>query len=303
MSPAARETRGPTSDSSSSRKDTTPTLASRPGTPVTGEASPNTPGAPSSLATTHGGSNGLVPAVLAAKMARPAAAASSGLRLPTRYVTCISDRVGSATRAATDSPPSTRQRYAVHPTASDSIRSAGNAASRTTGCNWRPMARTPSPSRQRPSDPRRISACCSSVTTSRYTTVRPILIRPAISVMVKPSAESATSSRTRSPRSSVCDVSAAMRSANHACQQQARGGQMARPSSTLLCQLVMTNSDLRYGLHSEGRDDLEDADNDQPDASDPDHDAVGRHRVHEHDHAADEQDDTEEDVPAASVLV
>ena len=78
---------------------------------------------------------------------------------------------------------------------------------------------------------------------------------------------------------------------------------MARPSSTLLCQLVMTNSDLRYGLHSEGRDDLEDADNDQPDASDPDHDAVGRHRVHEHDHAADEQDDTEEDVPAASLLV
>ena len=219
MSPAARETRGPTSDSSSSRKDTTPTLASRPGTPVTGEASPNTPGAPSSLATTHGGSSGLVPAVLAAKMARPAAAASSGLRLPTRYVTCMSDRVGSATRAATDSPPSTSERYAVHPTASASIRSAGKAASRTTGCNWRPMARTPRPSRQRPSDPRRINACCSSVTTSRYTTVRPIPIRPAISVMVKPSAESATSSRTRSPRSSVCDVSAAMRSANHACQR------------------------------------------------------------------------------------
>ena len=78
---------------------------------------------------------------------------------------------------------------------------------------------------------------------------------------------------------------------------------MARPSSTLLCQLVMTDSDLRYGLHAEGRDDLEDADDDQPDASDPDHDSVGRHRVHEDDHAADEQNDTEEDVPPASVLV
>ena len=78
---------------------------------------------------------------------------------------------------------------------------------------------------------------------------------------------------------------------------------MARPSSTLLCQLVMNDSDLRYGLHAEGRDDLEDADDDQPDACNPDHDSVGRHRVHEHDHATDEQDDTEEDVPTASVLV
>ena len=39
-------------------------------------------------------------------------------------------------------------------------------------------------------------------------------------------------------------------------------GKWPAPRPTLCCQLVMTDSDLRCGLHSEGRDDLEDADDD-----------------------------------------
>mgnify|MGYP007000262660 CR=1 len=62
-------------------------------------------------------------------------------------------------------------------------------------------------------------------------------------------------------------------------------------------------SDLRCGLHAEGRDDLENTDDDQPDCCYPNNNLEGPNRSHQADDTADEQDDTEEDVPATSVLV
>ncbi len=84
----------------------------------------------------------------------------------------------------------------------------GSAASRTRGCTWRPSRSTPSPTRARPPRSRRTRACCSRVASNRYTTVR---LTPSLldsSVTVSPWSVSASSLRTRSPRSSVWEVSA-----------------------------------------------------------------------------------------------
>jgi hypothetical protein len=83
--------------------------------------------------TTHGGSMDRPAAVRAASTARPAAPVSNGCREPTRKATCTSERVGSTTAMASASAPSTTHSVAVAPTPSASRRSAGSAASRTSG--------------------------------------------------------------------------------------------------------------------------------------------------------------------------
>ena len=64
-------------------------------------------------------------------------------------------------------------RCAVAPTVSASRRSAGSAASATSGWARRARCSTPAPRRSRPDRSRRTMPCSVSVATSRYTTARP----------------------------------------------------------------------------------------------------------------------------------
>ena len=88
-----------------------------------------------------------------ARMAWPAAPRSSGCRDPVRYATWNGVQLGSTTASATPSPPSAIVRCAVAPACSASRRSAGSAASASSGWARRASCSTPAPRRSRPHRP------------------------------------------------------------------------------------------------------------------------------------------------------